>query len=364
MVPIARKNLLDDKIRLIVSIGGVTFAVILILVVRSLYEGYYRELGVFVDGLPVDLWVTQTDSGGLVYNSTVQEDLGAKIAQTPGVSRVIPMDRQRVRLNYHGRAADVIAMAFNMPQSSGPSIGLNLPSPGDITIDATTAKKCGIKVGDLLSLRGHDYRVSALTAAANLGLSGLAVVSWDDSEALLGTPGYVSSWLVNVAPDANASEVMSTIDANAPGTQAFTRQQFAHANRVQVSGTFLPIMSVLIIVSFLVGTAVVGLTIYTSVAERIREFGVLKAIGAPHRTLYRVVLQQSVIVCSAGFVIALPLTYAINRIAVHFVSEFITLLRWQDCLLAFAAVLAMALLASVVPIRRIAGIDPAEVFRA
>jgi len=363
MVPVARKNLLADKIRLVVSIGGVTFAVILILVVRSLYQGYYREIGAFVDALPVDVWVTQTDSGGLVYSSTVPIDTGTRLSQIPGVARTVAMDRQRLRLEFDGSPVDVIAMAFDLPQSAGSQLGLELPGPGEITIDAATAKKADIHAGDVIDVRGLSFRVSRITSAANLGLSGLAIVSWSDADVLTGIPGYVSSWLVTLVPGTDSSAVIAAIDQNVSGLQAFSRKEYADANRSQVSGTFLPIITVLFTVSFLVGSAVVGITIYTSVTERLREFGVLKAIGASTRTLYRVVLQQSVIVCTVGFAVGVPATYVINRTARSLVPEFITLMRWQDSLLAFGIVLGMAFVASMLPIRRIAGIDPAEVFR-
>lgn len=364
VVPVARKNLLADKVRLVVSIGGVTFAVILILVVRSLYQGYYRELGAFVDELPVDVWVTQTGSGGLLYSSTVADDLGSQLAGIDGVANVVAMDRQRVRIDVQGKTADVIAMAFDLPQAAGPALGLDLPGPGEVTIDASTAQKSGIHVGDTVQLRGKPFIVSRITSGANLGLSGLAIVSWSDSGTLLGVPGYVSSWLVALNPGANEAAVISSIDDSGQDVQAFSRQEFASANRAQISSTFLPIITVLFIVSFLVGSAVVGITIYTAVTERMREFGVMKAIGASTRVLYRMVLQQSVIVCTVGFAVGVPSTYVINRIAKSIVPEFITLMRWQDCLLAFGIVLAMALFASVVPVRSIAKIDPAEVFRA
>ncbi len=40
MVPLARRNLLAEKGRLAMSVGGVAFAVLLILIVVSLYRGW------------------------------------------------------------------------------------------------------------------------------------------------------------------------------------------------------------------------------------------------------------------------------------------------------------------------------------
>ena len=53
-------------------------------------------------------------------------------------------------------------------------------------------------------------------------------------------------------------------------------------------------------IGFLVGGAVIALTTYTATIEKARDFGVLKAIGASDRFLYRIVVEQSVIVGVAG----------------------------------------------------------------
>ena len=52
MVPIARRNLLADKVKLLVAVGGVTLAIVLIIVVHSLYQGVRRETDTFIHSLP------------------------------------------------------------------------------------------------------------------------------------------------------------------------------------------------------------------------------------------------------------------------------------------------------------------------
>lgn len=59
MVPVARRNLLSEKGRLVISVGGVAFAVMLVLVVVSLYRGW-GDVGRLYTELPGDVWVSQT----------------------------------------------------------------------------------------------------------------------------------------------------------------------------------------------------------------------------------------------------------------------------------------------------------------
>jgi putative ABC transport system permease protein len=169
---------------------------------------------------------------------------------------------------------------------------------------------------------------------------------------------------VRVTPGSSREEVAAAIEQAVPGVRAMTRESFATASRSEIRGLFIPVVRVLLVVAFLVGAAVVGVTIYTATVERTHEYGVLKALGASGRDLLRIVLVQSLAVGIAGFAVGVPLAAGVNRISAHFVPRFITLIRWQDLAIVFAAAMGMAIVAAVIPIRRVAAIDPASVFRA
>jgi hypothetical protein len=63
MVPIARRNLLAEKLRLAIAIGGVAFAVFLIVTIQSLYYGFRSGAGDFARQFPASLWVVQPGIG-------------------------------------------------------------------------------------------------------------------------------------------------------------------------------------------------------------------------------------------------------------------------------------------------------------
>ncbi len=123
-------------------------------------------------------------------------------------------------------------------------------------------------------------------------------------------------------------------------------------------------MGVLVIIGFIIGVAVIGLTTYTATVEKSRDFGVMKAVGASGRFLYRIVVVQSILVGLAGFGVGLGLAVLVSLFAEEAVPEFVTELRFLDALGVFAAALVMAGLASFLPAARIDRIDPALVFRA
>jgi putative ABC transport system permease protein len=362
-VPIARKNLLDDRLRFAVSVSGVTFAVLLILVVQSLYRGYQQELGALVDEIPADMWVAERDTNGLIYASAVSAEVIPAVLSVEGVDGAIPLYSKRITVEFDGELTDSYFIAFDMPVTSRDRFSMPVPNVGHLIIDEVFSSETGLGEGDVIRVRDEPFTVEAVRSTASAGLSRVSFMSAVDAERLIAIPGYVSFLLVSIAPDADQMAVAAAIERSIPEVRAIPSEDFAEANRQEVSGTFLPIVTVLLVVAFLVGSAVVGLTIYTATIERMKEFGVLKAIGGSMRYLSGIVLMQSVIVGFSGFLLGVPLTFGVNHLANSFVPDFITLILLRDIVTVFGAALGMAVVASIVPMHRIVRVDPADVFR-
>jgi putative ABC transport system permease protein len=363
MVPVARRNLLADKVRLLISVGGVTFAVLLIVVIQSLYQGYARRIGSFAERVPVDLWLAEADTSGFIYASQIPESRQTEVAAVPGVGQVIPLYGRRLRFSTDSGVDNAFFLAFDLPPTLAAAAGLTLPTPGQVVLDRILAKQDGLEVGDTISLRGVQLTVMRIDDLAGMGVSQFAILSAEDARNTIALPGYVNFLLVRVVPDVSPVQVAAAITEAVPGVRPMVRSEFADANRAEISALFVPIVRVLLVVAFLVGTAVVGVTIYSSTVERTREYGVLKALGATGPDLLRIVLTQSVVVGIAGFLTGVPLAAGVNWIAAELVPRFVTLIRWQDLAVVFAAALGMSVVAALIPIRRVTTIDPASVFR-
>src|SRR5690554_8115323 len=69
----------------------------------------------------------------------------------------------------------------------------------------------------------------------------------------------------------------------------------------------------LVIFGIISGFFIIGLTMYSATYDRIRDYGTLKAIGAPGRYITRLVIAQSLIYAVTGFMVSL-LLLVISRI--------------------------------------------------
>lgn len=136
--------------------------------------------------------------------------------------------------------------------------------------------------------------------------------------------------------------------------------------RLKNSGTVEhdgPPVRLMTAIAFLVGTLVVGLVLYSATVERQREYGVLKAVGAPARTLYGTTLTQAAIVTAAGAVLGLGLAIGEAQLVMALRPQFLVMFEPGTVATGLAASALMAILAVFLPARVIAGLAPADVFR-
>jgi putative ABC transport system permease protein len=366
MVPVARRNLLAEKGRLAMSVAGVAFAMLLVLIVVSLYRGWGEASRLFND-LPGELWVTQEGASDPFRSSSfVSADGASALVQIPGVQAVVPVYGRRIAFQKDAYDLDVFFMSLAVPDGlpvSDETRERFLPAPGGVVIDEVLAGEADLEAGDPIDLLGKTLVVERIEPGGN-PLFELAWLNGDDAPELLSLPGYVTYFLLVTAPDADLAQVEDAASAAVPGSSVSTSAEFAESMSKLVDQGFLPVVGVLVAIGLVIGGAVIALTTYTATIEKARDYGVLKAVGASNRFVYRIVVEQSLIVGFLGAAIGVGASALAVAFIKRGVPEFVTDLRWMDALGLFAAAVAVSIAAAWLPARRINRIDPAMVFRA
>jgi putative ABC transport system permease protein len=227
-----------------------------------------------------------------------------------------------------------------------------------------SAGKAGVGVGDTLTVLGHNLTVARISSGGNAALAQFAFLNAADAQAIFGVPGAVTFYLISTTPGADVAAVKAAAEGAVPRSQALTSDEFAGKVAKTVETGFLPVVAVLVALGIVVGGAVIGLTTYTATIEKSRDFGVLKAVGASGSYLYRIVITQSLIVGVFGSALGVAASAIAASLIGRAIPEFLTDLLWTDVAWVVMGALAMAVVASFVPVRRINSIDPAMVFRA
>jgi ABC-type antimicrobial peptide transport system permease subunit len=104
-----------------------------------------------------------------------------------------------------------------------------------------------------------------------------------------------------------------------------TRAELVTNDRALMARAFNAPLLVMVLIALAIGALVIAVTTYGLVAERRREFGSLKAIGARNGRLYRVVSAQAlaiaVLALAAGVALGQGAAAAIERFGRNFCSS-------------------------------------------
>src|SRR3990170_5420545 len=103
MLLVARKNLLHERTRLAISVGGVALSVFLIGILLSLYRGWDQKVGEYVEEVPADLWVASEGATDFIQAaSLLPGSLGTQLDLLPEVETVSPLIVRPLQLAKEG----------------------------------------------------------------------------------------------------------------------------------------------------------------------------------------------------------------------------------------------------------------------
>ena len=365
---LARRNLMRSRVRLLVSIGGVALALTLVLALDAIFEGVSRQLTSYIDRSGAEVWVAQSGVRNLhMVASWMPSSVTDEVRGIDGVADAQPILYTTDSMAARDERGWAYAIGLTPDASMGGPWnvveGSGRPGPGEAVIDRRFAQRAGVGLGDPVMLLGGDFRITGLTEETASLVNSVAFVSFDDFAARRGGDPAASFVLVRAAAGASPDDVARAIESRVDGVSVQTTEEFGVAERrlvLDMSGDVIWIMNV---IGFVVGLAVVALTVYVATLALRREYGSLKAFGAPNGYLYRVVLTQAALSVAIGFGAGVAIT-ALLGLTVPRAGVNLELAISGGSLVKVGLVAALiAGLAALLPIRQIAGLDPAVVAR-
>ena len=378
---VAARNMLTGKARVLFAVAGVAVAVLLLSFILALYRGWNEGLVTYIEETDADLWIAPFGSDSLFtpgFFSTAFVDL---VKQQPGVESITPLIYRPSKLRTASGAWDTWVIGFGAGAPGGPTHierGSGEPVAGEIVIDEVLAKLSGAEIGDTVDIGGDQLRIVGISSGGNAVFAQLSFVSLAQAKAAMRRAideSGISSvatidpeTIVNLAlvrtPPGERQATYERIRKNVPGVQAWLPSEFASRSSQALRQSMSPILVIILGIAFLVGTLVMGLTVFTTVIEKEREFGVIKALGVPGPGLLRVVFEQAVVTCVLGFIAGIIAAFVAAWLVKLAVPQFIVSFKAADVAMVFGGAIAMSAIASIVPAGRIMRADALAVFKA
>lgn len=374
-VDLATKSLLHDKLRFIITVSGVAFAVTLVFVQVGLFLGLMDNASLTINQIDADLWVTSHNTPNVDFAHTFPETYVKRVRSIPGVGRADNLIVWFMNVSLPtGAVEGTEAYAlenferWNFPQGLAEGNLADLRRGPYFVVDDSAKKRWGaFQVGDYREILGRRLKIIGRTVdAKSFTTTPLVFVDFRLAQSLNPSDlrGNTTYILVKLAPGAGRNAVANEIRKRLPYNDVFTREEFAQRSRSYwIDSTGLGLnMYITVFLGCLVGIVVVAQTLYTSTMEHLKEFGTVKAIGGGNGEIYSILGKQATIAAVAGFLLGAAQSFAIRPLMAKIDLKLI--IPNSLFLVVLAGSILLCLGAAMISFRKVASIDPALVFRS
>lgn len=384
--PLALLNLVQERTRTLVAIGGVTFAVVLMLMQLGFFQSARLTATLIYDQLDFDLLLVSPDYQHIAFPGTIplrrlqqaQAVSGVESATSLGIGGemwsqpspdgrpdVDPADTRR-RRNIMLFGIDPDSPPFLLPAVRAEAHLLRMKE--NVLFDLRSRPEFGVReIGASTEVGGRRVRIAGhYSLGTGFGADGALIANWDDFRRITRLPSdRVQLGLVKLQAGADPEKVAAEIRALFPAGDVLVRTRDDAEGRERdywVRKTSVGVIFACgVVVAFLVGTSIVYQVLANDISFRLSEYATLKAVGYSQWYLASVVLQQAVILAIAGFLPgwgAAWLGYRLTEAAARIPMRLDSILS----LSVFGLTLLMCCTSGLLALRKLAAADPADLF--
>ncbi|TAL33369.1 MAG: ABC transporter permease [Phenylobacterium sp.] len=332
---LALATLLYEWRRYSAAMVALAVAGLLILAQVGMFTGIVKGVTATLDRSRADLIIMPAKMESLINSGggSLPARLQPQMYMHPEVAEVAAWDIEGGRWVNHpkdGKKAVTTFVDVNLVDTRPGAVTLPvdfteetrraLMEPYSVAVDESQLSRLGVKLGDTASLNGKTIRVRAiLTGYPNINNASITVSR--DTLRLLGMVqknGKTGPLMVRLKDPARAEVVRDQLNKSSKGAyRAWTRGELAEANqgalmKEQIIGLFI---TATVIIGAFIGVAITSMTLRGAILSSIKEFASLRALGVPMNSLRAIVLELSLWVGVAGFIVTAILTVGVYLLA-------------------------------------------------
>jgi putative ABC transport system permease protein len=404
-VPLAWKNLTHRKVRFVVAVAGITFAVLLMFVQFGFWAALFDSNTHLVRLLNGELVIVHRGKNALMVKQPFSRRRIEQARAVDGVRAVYPIYMEMMSslwknpLNEAGGeftpgasnskdptsdeshtrpirvvAFDPEAAVLSIPECRTHEAELKLPKTALVDANSRPFFRISPAATEptrelaLKNLRivGHFDLGTDFTNDGNLIMSDSNFAHYFPSPIPGESPlSYVEIGLVQLAPGADAAQVKAALAQALPeDVKVLTREEFVGLEEGfwQTNTPVGYVFGLGAIMGVIVGIIICYQILSADVTDHLPEFATLKAIGYADNYLTRVVLQEALFISGLGFVPGFLLTLvAYNQLAVQ--TQLPMHMTIPRALLVLTLAAGMCVFSGLLVVRKVKLADPAEVFR-
>jgi putative ABC transport system permease protein len=309
-------NIAHRPARTAVSIAGIAVGVLLVVFTVGLAHGMLRERGQREGNMGAEIMLRPSGTIGLTGTQafTVRVSHAAEVARVPGVRLAVPIGQSMDKSDRGFGSHLIDGIEFDQYAAiSGLSIieGRKLGSGKEVIVDAVWMHEHpAAHVGSDVQIFETDFRIVGVYGPPGGARLKVPLATMQD---LRGSEGHCTAILVACEDPSKQEEVAARISQQFDDQILFTRDlPELYMSGVPALNIFL---RVVVGVASVVSMLVILLAMYTTVTERTRQIGVLKALGMSKSNIAWVIEQEAMLVSFLGVATGVGLA-AIVRVGV------------------------------------------------
>ncbi|MEL6601779.1 MAG: ABC transporter permease DevC [Cyanobacteria bacterium J06614_10] len=373
---VARSNLAYDRVRLLVGIVGVAFAVLLAFINLGFSGALSETAALLFESLDAEVYLISPLS---VYSNATEPFAQERLYQAaanPNVRQAIPLyqgfarwrnvdtDQEFFILGYGFNPLD---RPFTLPEVQSDSAIAALQQPSSVLFDRSSLPKYGPpQVGLSTEFNRQNAEISGLfTLGGGMSTEGTILMSDQNFQRFYGLENLdkIDLGLLRLASGTDPQRVVETLRQTLPAdVSVYTRAEMIERDRQYWFETTAVgfIFNLGVSVALIVGAATVYQILYADISKNFKEYATLKAIGFRNRFLLNVVLQEAVLLALIGFVPGLLLSLLSYQLIMSWTGGAIPMLMpIGRVFLVCGLTVVTCVLSGLLSIRKIMLADPA-----
>lgn len=381
-LPIGWLQLTHSKSRLAAALAGVAFANILIFMQLGFLGALNESVILPYRAMSADVLISASDTNTLSDGGNVARQRMFQALAASGVKDAMPLYTGRLDWETdEGSSASLqvfgvdpgLASAFFHTEQADLFIQLALPDRAIIdtatrNIEPSTFDR--IRRGETLTFEGNGRTITLIdtvTIGAGFESDGYLFVSDQTFLRLFpkrsaGAPNHI---FVNLEPEYDATQTIDNISRSIDNDDVIIRRLMDAAAADQTYQTTERPVGVVfgfgVIIGVLVGVIIVYQVLSTDVADHLKEYATLKAVGYAQSFFLGIVFEEALILALFGFVPGILISLGLYELvsAATGLPLAMTSLRAVGVLIS---TIIMCVLSGAIATRRLAAADPADLF--
>jgi putative ABC transport system permease protein len=318
------ENLRHRKLRTLLSALSIGFQVTMVLAIVGLSEGTLKDYADRARGINADIFVKPPGASFVSLSSaTMSERLSDYYEQQPHVVAAVGSYTVPISGGFLNSVTGIDYDRFTRLSghfkflSGGPFRG-----PRDLIMDSWYADKYMKRVGDAIKLLGVDWHVCGIVESGKMQRLMVPLHSLQEVNSV--PHDKVNSLFIRLDSPANTAAVIAALKAQQPDYTFASIAEVVSLYSIDNAPMLKPFIRVVIGLSIIVGFLVVWLTMYTTVLERTREIGILKALGASPAGILNILLREALLLAIGGWICGILLSVLANSLINKYFSSGLT----------------------------------------